>query len=283
MLEHPTEDSGRWGRLDILLETSDAVIGLENKLHAGFQEGQPHKYLTTVMQHAKGLAQLRRTDFRPIVAVLAPRSRKKEIESIIGIDENFLNLAWEDLLEYLMLAQPHLDSMTHVLFQGLKSYIHQQLALFPNFAKWVPHLKRKFDSGGTSLQREVVGRIWQFFPDPGRRISCGDSWVGYYFTDPSFGTRGWYGFVPKKEISHGANNPAELVIATSFSVPFQNPPFRQIEMAVGPKFIGASEIHAWAVEFDNSWITPDVWRENLKPLFETYESILDGRNRSDNG
>jgi hypothetical protein len=283
ILEHPTDDSGRWGRLDLLLETSDAVIGLENKLYAVFQEGQPHKYLRTIVKHADGLAKLRRSDFRPIVAVLAPRNRLKEIAHIIGLDERFLMLAWEDLLDDLMEAQLHIDSMTQVLFQGLESYIHQQIALLPDFPKWVPHLKRRFDSKGTPLQREVVGKIWQFFPDPGRRLSCGDSWVGYYFTDSFFGTRGWYGFVPQREISHNARNSAELVIATSFPVLFKNPPFRPIKIAAGPRFIGASEIYAWAVEFEDSWSSPDVWRQSLKPLFEAYESIRDTKSKSDKG
>lgn len=279
--EQFTDDSGRRGRLDILIETSNAVIGLENKLHAGFQEGQPHKYFTTIEQYSKGLSELRKTQYRPIIAVLAPQSRTEEIKSIIGNEEHFLIIKWEELFDYLSRAEPHLDHKTKILLQELQSYVYQQITVFPDFTRQFPHLRRKFEPRGTPLQRELVGKLWQFFPDPGSRLSSGNSWVGYYFTEPSKGTHAWYGFVPEKEIKSGVKNTAELIIATSFMVPFQDPPFREIELTAGPKFIGASEIHAWAVDFDENWHTPEVWREKLKPLWEAYESVINNTSKTD--
>jgi len=266
--------------LDLLLETSDAVVGIENKLYAAFQEGQPHKYLDTVTQLAEGLTNLRKREYRPVIAVLAPKSRISEISKVIGNDERFLTLCWEDILRSFMDATPNLDPITNVLMQALNSYIRQQIDLFPEFTKWIPHLRRRFDRGGTPLQRKVVARIWQFFPDPGRRLSSSETWCGYYFTDPSLGTRGWYGFVPEGEISEGARNPAELIIATSFDVPFQESVFRRIRLKAGPKFLNLakdSEIYAWAVDFDSSWANPDVWRKYLDPLSGTYEKLRDAR------
>lgn len=273
VLEHPTEDSSRWGRLDLLLESDDAIVGLENKLHAGFQEGQPHKYFATVEQNAVTLSKLRGNDFRPLVAVLAPKSRTSEIGEVIGDDQRFLMLSWEEILDRFSLVRTSLDAVTVVLLDELKTYMDQHLALFPDFSTWVPHLRRRFDSGGTPLQREVVAKIWEFFPEGRGRLSCGHTWVGYYFTDYSIGTKAWYGFVPRDEISRGAHNPVELIVTTSFPVSLSNPPCRAIELVAGPKFLGSNQINAWALEFDESWKTPDIWRDSLKPLSDTYEIL----------
>lgn len=276
-LEQPTEDSGRWGRLDLLLETGDAVIGLENKLYAEFQEGQPHKYVDTITKRAVGLTNLRQRKYRAVVAVLAPQSRSTEVKGVIGADDRFLSIDWEEVLELLRQVGEGLDPTTSVLLHSLDRYIQQQIALFPDFARWIPHIQRRFDSRGTPLQQELVGKIWQFFPDPGRRLSYGDTWCGYYFTDAKAGTRGWYGFVPKAELSQGARNEAELIIATSFDVPFQDPPFHQVELVVGPRFIGANEIHVWSIDYDEAWAKPDAWTKYLKPLHESYAHIKEGQ------
>jgi hypothetical protein len=50
------------------------------------------------------------------------------------------------------------------------------------------------------------------------------------------GVRGWFGFVPKKEVVHGAKNEVEFITATSFEVPFQESVFRQIQLKAGPGF-----------------------------------------------
>jgi hypothetical protein len=85
--------------------------------------------------------------------------------------------------------------------------------------------------------------------------------------------RGWFGFVPRNEVVHGAKNEVEFIIATSSEVPFQESVFRQIQLKAGPGFIQANEIHSRAIELDNSWAQPDAWRRHLQPLSETYERI----------
>lgn len=272
-LEEPTEDSGRWGRLDLLLEISDAVIGIENKLYAAFQAGQPHKYLQSVSQRAEGLAKIRGNYLQPIVAVLAPRSRSSEIATVISKNEALLALDWDEVLSSFRKATDSLDSETRILLHSLDSYIRQQTSLFPDWAKWTPHLFRKFDNGGTPLQRKVVGKVWSLFPDAGRRLSSGATWCGYYFTDRSLGTNGWYGFVPKGEVLHNVRNEVEFIIAVSFEVPFKEEAFREIQLKSGPTFIGAEKIHCWAIDWDNSWSEPEFWRQHLLPLSDAYERI----------
>jgi hypothetical protein len=272
-IEEPTEDSGRWGRLDLFLEMSDAVVGIENKLYAGFQEGQPHKYLNTVSQRAKALATIRDKHYQGLVAVLAPKSRKTEIEAVIGEDEGLLALTWEEILDDFFHSAENLDSETKVLLHALDSYIRQQISLFPEWARWIPHLRRRFNHGGTPLQRTVVGKVWQFFPDAGGRLSSGATWCGYYFTDRSLNTRGWYGFVPKEEVFQGAKNEVEFIVGVSFDVRFPENVFRKIQLKAGPSFIESSDIYSWAIELDDSWSQPDSWMHHLQPLSDAYESI----------
>jgi len=272
-IEEPTEDSGRWGRLDLFLEMSDAVVGIENKLYAGFQEGQPHKYLNTVLQRAKALASIRNKHYQGLVAVLAPKSRKTEIEAVIREDEGLLALTWEEVLDDFSRSAQNLDSETKILLHALDSYIRKQISLFPEWTRWIPHLRRRFDHRGTPLQRTVVAKVWQFFPDAGGRLSSGATWCGYYFTDRSLNTRGWYGFVSKKELVHETNNEAEFIVAVSFDVRFPENFFRKIQLKAGPNFLGSSEIYSWAIELDDSWSQPETWMHHFQPLFDAYESI----------
>lgn len=280
-LEEPTEESGRWGRLDLLLEVDDAVIGVENKLNAGFQKDQPRKYLDTVLQRAGALQGIRGKDYKGIVAVLAPESRNEEIEKVVSRDDRLLGLTWEEILDDFKRSEEVLDPGTKVLLRSLDSYMRQQITLFPDWKRWMPHLCEKFVSKGTAYQRKVVGKVWQFFPDAGVRLSFGDTWCGYWFADGSRDTKGWYGFVSKKEIIQGAKNNAEFIIAVPFEVPLPKKFFREIQLKDGPKFIEASWIHSWAIELDDSWGQPYAWRQRLQPLVDAYDRIVN-KGRSGN-
>jgi hypothetical protein len=272
-LEEPTEYSGRWGRLDLLLETSDSVVGVENKLYAAFQEDQPYKYLETVAKRAKGLGEIRGRRYQPIVAVLAPENRHSEIEEVIRENEGLLSLSWDELLSDFLKSVEEIDGETRILLNSLKSYIDQQISLFPEWTRWLPHLHRRFDSGGTELQRQVVKKVCQFFPDQRGRLSSSETWCGYYFTDRSIGERGWFGFVSKAEIAQDNEYNAEFIIAVSFDVPFNEGVFRNIHLKAGPKFIGAKQIYSWAINLDKLWAEPNYWRSSLQPLHTEYEKL----------
>lgn len=268
--------TARRGRLDLLIETSDTVIGLENKILAPFQEGQPHKYLETVEQHAEKLSALRAKSLQHLVLVLAPRSREEEILGLVHESEHFVYLSWEDLLDAFGLADGGLDPSTSVLFGSLNTYLRQKVEFLPKFAELIPHLRQRFDEGGTSLQREVVRGLWGFFPDSGPRLSHGSTWAGYYFVSTTKELTGWYGFVPGTALLTGGRHAAELIVATSFEVPVTMPPFRPIELRVGKRFLGIRNgpIYCWAVDFDKSWSSAECWRNALAPLHGRVEQLL---------
>lgn len=204
---------------------------------------------------------------------MAPKSRTAEIKVVIGENESLLVLTLEEILSDFYNTAESMDSETKVLLSALNSYIRQQISLFPEWVRWMPHLRRRFDRGGTPLQRTVVGKVWQFFPDAGGRLSSGATWCGYYFTDRSLNTRGWYGFVPKEEVVRGARNEVEFIVAVSFDVTFPENVIREIQLKSGPNFIGSSEIFSWAIELDDSWSQPESWMHHLQPLSDAYERI----------
>lgn len=279
-LEESTLDSGDRGRLDLLLETEDAVVGVENKLSAAFQKDQPRKYLKTVNDRANSLRESRRTKHRALVAVLVPEHRVPEAEKLVGGDSNFLVVRWEELLETFTAARDDLDPLAAVLVRSLGSFVRAKCDLFPGVRQQLAYVRRLFEPGGTESQRQLVRWLWGFFPDAGGRLGASKDWCGYHFTDGKE-HRGWYGFVAKSLVKQGAANPAELIIATSFNVAFSEPRFRPVEVIPGflPS-IPDEEVHGWAVDFDDSWGTENKWRDVLRPLRDAYDKVRGGKSGS---
>jgi hypothetical protein len=269
MKEKPTEDqeSGRYGRLDLIIEISDAVIGVENKLFAGFQEGQPGKYLETLSDQSKKLKDLRGTDFRHVLVILAPSRRSDEIKAKIIGNDHYVFLSWEKVIKTLTDPARLLDPMTAVILQGFKQFIEGKMAFMPHFSKWVPHLKRRFDPYGSPLQRKVVNTLWDFFPGSSQRPSQGDKYYGYYFCNFPTPHSAWYGFVDQSFISEGSANQAELIIVTSFPASLDTPPFRPIILKQ-KDYLGEDKeiITAWAVDYQKDWDNPKKWSDELRPL-----------------
>lgn len=280
IIEHSTEESDktRWGRLDLLLETSDAVIGLENKLFATFQDGQPNKYLESVQRHAARLSEVRRSKLIHMVAVLAPSSRSREVEDRIQDNLNLLHVSWEQVRKAFKPLTHSLDRDTAVLLQSLDSFLQDRMAFLPRFGDWVPHLQRRFDSFGSAPQNEVVHRLKDFFPYAGPRLSSGKTWLGYYFAEGLKDIRGWFGFIPgtADEILEGRRCGAELIVATTFSMNLPSPPFRPVKLAIGPRFLGLrpdAMIFIWAVDYDRTWDNPEAWQTALAPIREHVEQL----------
>jgi hypothetical protein len=274
-LEQTIEDekSGRSGRLDLILETTDAVIGIENKLFAGFQEGQPHKYLSSLAKRAEGLMKLRGKKYQYLLLILAPKGRKGEIERLIETEHHqYIYVSWDDVLDALVGVQANLDPATKAMLLSFEEFLRDKISFIPQFVEWVPHLKRRFDDYGTPLQNEVVKKLWGFFPDSGPRLSYGKTSVGYYFCYSLKEYRAWYGFVRSSAIIESRPNKAELIIVTSFPVSLVPPAFSPVTLDgnfFGPKF----KTYACVIEFDQTWASPEKWRNELEPLNKNFEKL----------
>jgi hypothetical protein len=279
--EHPTtDDSSGSGRVDLVIETANTVIGVENKLFAGFQTGQPEKYLPTLKDHARKLKELRGTSFEHVLVILVPESRKAEVDGKIencAERKRYILLTWHDTLAAITKAATAVDPTTKTILEAFEHFLlKEKLALIPRFEKLVPHLRSSFESRGTSWQREVVGRLWRFFPDGGARMDSGATWVGFYFCTECDKTKvaAWFGFIPRGEIREDGLYEAQLVVATTFPVAF-SAAFRQI-MLDKPHFLGKlfeREVRAWAIEYDETWANSHKWQDELRPLTAAVEAL----------
>lgn len=274
--DNPTADdkgASRWGRLDLLIETDDTVVGVENKLFAAFQPDQPQKYLETVKAWAKGLGNLRHRQLRHQVAVIAPRSRSQDVKSRIGASHDFFFLDWETVLETLKKIDRGMDDTTRVILESFTQFLGDKIEFVPKFGGWVPYLRR-WSEYGTPLQHRVIRELQEFFPEGGRRLSNGESWLGYYCCNMA----GWFGYVSSKDqIDDGAQHEAELIVVTSFPVAFSQSDFRILTLR-NKTFLGKQRSqHAWAIKYDQDWSDPQRWRMALEPLGVGLQKSLEGQ------
>ncbi|NOZ72778.1 MAG: PD-(D/E)XK nuclease family protein, partial [Chloroflexi bacterium] len=259
--QYTVDESKVQGRIDLVLETDDAVVGIENKLLAGFQAGQPFKYLDTLRERAHSLGSIRRREIRHFCVVLAPADRREEIEGhLAGARDNCAFLSWDDLLSALS-KQVISDPGTTAIIDWLSSYINDHSVLSPKFHEWLPHLRRRFPPRGDAIQHEFVRRVWQFFPEAGPRLGAGPTWVGYYFAS----SEGWYGFVSTPSDSSGKDTAADFVIQTRFDIPFSKDFFERVPEDEARVLVG-SWPYTWRALLDARWANPETWRNALAPI-----------------
>ena len=78
------DDSRSRGRIDVVIELDNAIVGIEAKFHAGFQQGQPFKYFPSLEQKAMTLKTLRGApEYDYFLCVLLPESRTNEVSRLI--------------------------------------------------------------------------------------------------------------------------------------------------------------------------------------------------------
>ncbi|HIL58277.1 MAG TPA: hypothetical protein EYG39_10270, partial [Rhodothermales bacterium] len=204
------DDHGR-GRIDLTVETDDAVVGIEVKLGAAFQAGQPGKYLAELGRVARHLSAIRRRPVRPVLAVVAPENRRAETGR--AMDARALFIAWEDLVEALEGAAGG-DPFVSVLTAEYARYLRDRIGFLPGFLRWARSLTNAWEPGGTAYQRQFLRALWSELPGEGGRLGSGESWAGYYFSpDGSDGPRSWIGFLSTSRAGQ-AGGAAVLVIAS---------------------------------------------------------------------
>jgi len=96
--EYPTgsEEYGD-GRLDILIQLDDVIIGIENKFFAEFQNNQPVKYLEPMKKAAAALKNINHSEVREILFICCPESRKREALKKIQGFQNTNVITWEEI------------------------------------------------------------------------------------------------------------------------------------------------------------------------------------------
>jgi hypothetical protein len=274
--EFPTEhEKLGTGRIDLLIILDDTIIAIENKINASFQPGQPEKYQTTLETMKEHLSKIRRSKLEHFTMLLCPKSREKEARIKINSLERTVYASWENLFGELKSLDNLSDSVSQVILKELLDYLRQFFDFIPEFPTLEPHLRKNFDTAGTALQRKIVGRLWNFFPGAGKRLSFGDTWVGYYFMGGETGHLGWYGFIKQSELLGQEIRPSELIVASTY-VPtsLSSEDFKAVKLK-NDNFIGRpNNTHAWIVNFDKTWDSNEKWRKAFEPFREPFDKVL---------
>jgi len=288
--EYPTREieNDSKGRVDLLIETDDFVIGIENKIFADFQTKQPYKYMETLENYAKKLSNLRSESLgalgqlKHLIVVIAPKSRNEDVNKMIeGGDESqknrLLYVTWEDVMVKFEEQLEGLDRKSELILSVFIDFLRDRLAFVTNFPAIYPHLRNCFENKGSALQREFISKLWQFFPSPGPRMAPTSTYVGYNFWPNNSQNlwNGWYGFVSEGEILEKYRKYAtELIVSTAFDLHLDKKnEFRKIKLK-GSWYLGEKkEPIAWAVEFDETWDRPEEWLKALAPIKEAADKI----------
>ena len=256
------------------MEMDDGLVGIENKFNAGFQTGQPKKYLNTLSKLATARAEGGAiTKDRYLLLILAPADRKSEINKKIADlskdqQEHCRFLSWEEMLETLTKVSLTQDTKTKEVILDFSAYVNRYLkqSLFNQNRRWLESLSQ-WKPYGSERQQSVTSDLWEFFPGASPRPSQGKTWRGYYFPG------GWFGFVEKSRISNkyqaeATRNDAELVIVLNINTVSNPDPdpsiFHRISM-VDNDFSGALEKAAYVVNI-MAMTSREKWVDALCPF-----------------
>jgi hypothetical protein len=254
------------GRIDLILEVDEAVIGIESKLFAHFQPGQPQKYLNSLAQLSEGLSEVRGRTIRSLLVVLAPLSRRGEIENLLGQSASGIFIAWEELAAAIQAVRGDLDPGLAMLATEYLLYLEGRTAFLPKLDRLIPYLLARFENRGTDSQRDFMRRIKEVFPNPGT-VSSGTNWIGFHFSpDDEISNLGWVGFVDASRVEEGARG-ARFVVAFKNEVETDSDYFDYRDFA-NPIWIQRRRGQCWDVNLDTTWSTPEIWATRFAPFFE---------------
>ena len=269
-------DSHGNGRIDLLIEMDDALVGIESKFNADFQIGQPEKYFPSLGSMATKSAEsgaIRKN--RYLMLILAPAKRRGEIEKKIegmGKEHQLLCkfLSWEDVITELREISSAQDSKTREVIADFAEYVdgYMEQSMFSKNKRWFEFLNQWLYKG-SERQIKVVSELWEFFPETSSMPSKGDKWYGYYFNN----NRGWFGFVERSMISAESNlrvghREAVFVIVTTFESSSTPDPtvFHRINMTNIGFCHGRPEKEAYSLNI-NDMTAREKWTAVLTPFF----------------
>lgn len=276
------------GRIDILIQADDIIIGIENKFYADFMGNQPEKYKKDLDEVAKAMASIYRRKPRYVIYVLCPESRLEEAKSHVT-DENYISfITWEGALSILEDAKAHdeiSDPVTRSVLVEFIKFLKEYFSFVTDYERKLPHYS-SFQDGGSQIQAELVGKLHPLFFDSGPRLSFSKEWIGYYFYNSArinnAGHSGWYGFVRQSLIvtpmlGDQAGKSASFIIASTYKPACINEKiYKEITMK-HENFSGNKQRkknYCWAVDLEKIGTKKSDWQEALSP-FQKDPNLLD--------
>ena len=123
--EQGTESKDERGRLDIVVYTDNIIVGIESKLWANFQAGQPGKYGQSLKDWATEDPRYD-NDRGYVLLVVAPEQRKRETKDVIDkqdLGQFTAAISWEDWLSTAEQKIQHESSDNQFVFRMLGEHL----------------------------------------------------------------------------------------------------------------------------------------------------------------
>lgn len=266
------------GRVDLLLECDGAVIGIENKFDAEFQEGQPGKYLHTVKERAQQLSKSRNLPpdaMRSLLFVLAPEQRQAYVKEQIG-QQNLQGccafISWQSVLAKLSTVDDA-DPVNRFLMSELQDYVNERIDFPPNIGRLLPHVAKTVPSRGSDLHAHMNDLLWPVFTAQLRqtyRRATANYYNGYYFGPSRHPKRCWYGFIDRGSVN--SDGPGCAFIVST------NLPITTVEDLQAVTVEGWTEHgwHCWEIPYELSWTLRSTWEEAVKPFNRAVAVFCEG-------
>lgn len=261
-----TDESGQSGRLDLVLELDNAVIGIEAKFFAPIQPQQATKYLTTLGRRAELLAGLRGAPVLPQLFLLAPEAARATYQPFLS-HSSFLS--WEAVSKEVdQLVQRGRGSST--LERDFVEFVRGKLDYLPRLTRELRHLTRAWQPRGTDLQSTFMQSVYYTALGlSGGRLTRTATWCGYYLN-----AEVWLGFAPSPDSAQTGRS--GLVLTSTRELTLPEKWFRRVRPAgFGPPE-GSSAGPAryeWLVEITLDWANPMVVRQLFEPVTRAVPSI----------
>jgi hypothetical protein len=282
--EWATEDTApvkTKGRVDILLEVDNAVIGIEAKVRAPLSDDQPHKYIDAVKGHADGLAKIRKRPVHSVIVLLLPIWQMRFAEDMLVSKKSDFHevtvcaLAWDTLFDAWRGARVT-DSVARFVVDEFERFVSIQTGSNADFPRLLPLIKESLSEARHDAHYEFV--VWLSSAFRGNRATLRTrlqreldprvrTYTGYYFLTPQTdGLWGWYGFVDPRFAGDPTGKAPVLVMGTDFDVPdleesknvFQRIQFTHEAFSPDAKW--------WKIRFNKDWDNLNRWREALAPM-----------------
>lgn len=271
------------GRIDMIVESKSAVVGIEAKLGHRISNEQLLKYIPELKRRKDLLNSLRglKTDMHLVLLVPAWQRQKAEEETKLAFDvlngaeqhddsdldtRTIRIVTWEDTLQYMQQAASDTAMTTEDKFvlDTLENYIGKWSGQTRNFSFSWEAAYHEFVVGNPMPQKEIVTYLSQFFPTGNSSISTTDNYVGYNFS-PDFTKNeslpwdkvrwGWFGFIRNTYLKDIKNREDKYQSAFCLFTDYlpDNMDIKQITMHSSADISG--KLSAWYPEHDKYlWI-----------------------------
>lgn len=224
------------GRLDMLVESNTAVVGIEAKLGHQIRAEQIKKYLPELARRQTLLAKLHGEPVEQHMILLVPQWQKKDAEAAIATVKGTLAgetspsngqyqpdslqvITWDDIINNLKSAYDDaaITCEDKFVLNTLESYIHYWTGQIANFDLLWKAAYNEYKIGNPMPQRELIEHLRQFFNTGDSNLGANAKYhIGYSFS-PDFTDDqdsvswknirwGWFGFIHQSILAKYIDN-----------------------------------------------------------------------------